>query len=99
LVRNGWNDTDFGRQETKCYRQNTGNRPHLVDGCKAVSATKIRNDQKVLKSFFNFLQEQDLWPDNTVKGMKLIKVESYGKPQRKRMLISSSMRGVDQRDG
>jgi site-specific recombinase XerD len=49
-------------------------RSYLADRLKAVSDTKVRNDQKGLKSFFNFLEEQVLWLDNPVKGMKLIKV-------------------------
>ena len=49
-------------------------RAYLADRLVAVSPTKVRNDQKGLKSFFNFLQEQGLWLDNPVKGMKLLKV-------------------------
>jgi len=49
-------------------------RAYLADRLVAVSPTKVRNDQKALKSFFNFLQEQGLWLDNPVKGMKLLKV-------------------------
>ncbi|MGA9099732.1 MAG: tyrosine-type recombinase/integrase, partial [Methanotrichaceae archaeon] len=49
-------------------------RSYLADRLVAVSPTKVRNDQKALKSFFNFLEEQGLWLDNPVKGMKLLKI-------------------------
>jgi len=49
-------------------------RAYLADRLVKVSPTKVRNDQKALKSFFNFLEEQGLWLDNPVKGMKLLRV-------------------------
>jgi site-specific recombinase XerD len=49
-------------------------RAYLADRLDGVSQTKVRNDQKGLISFFNFLEGQKLWIDNPVKGMKLIKV-------------------------
>jgi integrase/recombinase XerD len=49
-------------------------RSNLAERLKVVTPTKVRNDQKALKSFFGFLEEQKLWPDNPTKGMKLIKV-------------------------
>jgi len=49
-------------------------RAYLADRLVAVSPTKVRNDQKGIKSFFNFLEEQGLWLDNPVKGMKLLRI-------------------------
>jgi site-specific recombinase XerD len=49
-------------------------RSYLADRLVAVSPTKVRNDQKGIKSFFNFLEEQGLWLDNPVKGMKLLRI-------------------------
>jgi len=49
-------------------------RAYLAKRLKVASQTKVRNDQKALKSFFNFLEGQGLWLDNPVKNMKLIKV-------------------------
>jgi len=51
-------------------------RAYLADRLKVISQTKVRNDQKGLKSFFNFLEGQGLWLDNPVKGMKLMKVNT-----------------------
>jgi len=39
-----------------------------------LSEAKVRNDQKSLRSFFNFLEEQSLWLDNPVKTMRLMKI-------------------------
>jgi site-specific recombinase XerD len=49
-------------------------RTYLTRRLQQVSPTKVRNDQKALRSFFNFLEEQSLWLNNPTKGMKLIKV-------------------------
>ena len=49
-------------------------RSYLADRLVAVSPTRVRNDQKGIKSFFNFLEEQGLWLDNPVKGMKLLRI-------------------------
>jgi integrase/recombinase XerD len=49
-------------------------RAYLAERLKVVTPTKVRNDQKALKSFFSFLEEQGLWLTNPVKGMKLMKV-------------------------
>jgi integrase len=49
-------------------------RAYLADRLKVVTPTKVRNDQKALKSYFNFLEEQGLWLTNPVKGMKLMRV-------------------------
>jgi len=49
-------------------------RAYLAERLKVVTPTKVRNDQKALKSYFNFLEEQGLWLTNPVKGMKLMKV-------------------------
>jgi site-specific recombinase XerD len=38
-----------------------------------ISPTKIRNDQKALRSFFNFLESEGLWLDNPAKGLRLTK--------------------------
>ena len=47
----------------------------LAERLKLVTPTKVRNDQKALKSFFDFLEHNELWLDNPVKDMKLIKVK------------------------
>ncbi|MGD0794697.1 MAG: tyrosine-type recombinase/integrase [Dehalococcoidales bacterium] len=49
-------------------------RAYLAERLKVVTPTKVRNDQKALKSFFGFLEEQGLWLANPVKGMKLMRV-------------------------
>jgi site-specific recombinase XerD len=49
-------------------------RNYLSERLKEVSPTKVRNDQKSLRSFFNFLQEEGLWLANPVAKMKLLKV-------------------------
>ena len=64
------------RQVFKQYPDPTSQtiRAYLADRLVAVSPTKVRNDQKGIKSFFNFLEEQGLWLDNPVKGMKLLRI-------------------------
>jgi len=42
---------------------------------KELSEAKVRNDQKSLRSFFNFLEEQGLWLNNPVKHMRLMKIK------------------------
>ncbi len=49
-------------------------RNYLSERLKSVSPTKVRNDQKALRSFFNFLQDEGLWLANPVAKMKLLKV-------------------------
>jgi integrase/recombinase XerD len=40
-----------------------------------VSDSKIRNDQKSLRSFFNFLEGEGLWVDNPAKKLRLMKTD------------------------
>ncbi len=49
-------------------------RVYLAERLNAVTPTKVRNDQKSLKSFFGFLEEQSMWVSNPTKGTKLMKV-------------------------
>ena len=49
-------------------------RTYLSERLKQVSPIKVRNDQKSLRSFFNFLQDEGLWLANPVAKMKLLKV-------------------------
>ena len=48
-------------------------RKYSVDRLEKVSAIKVRNDQKALRSFFNFLESEGLWYDNPAKSLQLIK--------------------------
>jgi hypothetical protein len=47
-------------------------RAYLADRLKVASQTKVRNDQKALKSFFNFLEGPGLWLDKENNRKKLI---------------------------
>lgn len=50
-------------------------RNYLVDRLKVVSEIKVKNDQKSLHNYFNFLEEQGLWVHNPTKGSKLMKTK------------------------
>jgi integrase/recombinase XerD len=50
-------------------------RAYLTERLGIVTPAKVRNDEKSLKSFFNFLEEQGLWLDNPVRGMRLMRVK------------------------
>ncbi|MFC1987929.1 tyrosine-type recombinase/integrase [Chloroflexota bacterium] len=48
-------------------------RNYSVRRLQEVTPTKVRNDQKALRSFFNFLEAEQLWLDNPAKGLQLLK--------------------------
>jgi len=50
-------------------------RNYSVMRLQQVTPTKVRNDQKALRSFFSFLEAEGLWLDNPTKGMQLLKVK------------------------
>jgi len=50
-------------------------RNYSVQRLQKVTPTKVRNDQKALRSFFNFLEGEGLWLNNPTKGMQLLKVK------------------------
>jgi len=50
-------------------------RNYSVQRLQQVSPSKVRNDQKALRSFFTFLEDEGFWLSNPTKGMRLIKVD------------------------
>jgi site-specific recombinase XerD len=50
-------------------------RNYSVQRLQEVSPSKVRNDQKSLRSFFGFLEVEGLWIDNPTKGLKLLKTD------------------------
>ena len=50
-------------------------RNYSVQRLEKVTPTKVRNDQKALRSFFNFLEDKGLWLDNPTKRMQLLKTK------------------------
>ena len=46
-----------------------------VQRLQVVTPTKVRNDQKALRSFFNFLENEGLWLNNPAKGLQLLKTK------------------------
>jgi integrase len=50
-------------------------RNYSVQRLQVVTPTKVRNDQKALRSFFNFLEAEGLWLANPAKSLKLIKTD------------------------
>jgi integrase len=75
-------------------------RAYLAERLKVVTPTKVRNDQKALKSYFNFLEEQGLWLTNPVKGMRLMKVAKVirkAPPTEDVQRLLESWQGSDQR--
>ena len=50
-------------------------RNYSVNRLKQVTATKVRDDQKALRSFFNFFEAEGLSLDNPVKGLVLLKTK------------------------
>jgi intergrase/recombinase len=58
----------FPRPTTRDFRN------YSVQRLQEVTPTKVRNDQKALRSFFNFLEAEGLWLDNPTRGMQLLKV-------------------------
>lgn len=50
-------------------------RNYCVERLQQVSPSKVRTDQKSLRSFFNFLEVEGLWLNNPAKSLKLIKVK------------------------
>jgi integrase/recombinase XerD len=75
-------------------------RAYLAERLKVVTPTKVRNDQKALRSFFNFLEEQGLWVTNPTKGMKLMRVAKVirkAPPQEDVQRLLAAWQGSDQR--
>jgi integrase/recombinase XerD len=50
-------------------------RNYSVERLQEVSPTKVRNDQKALRSYFSFLEVEGLWLSNPAKSLKLIKIK------------------------
>jgi integrase/recombinase XerD len=50
-------------------------RNYSVQRLEHVTPIKVRNDQKALRSFFNFLEAEGLWLENPTKGLKLLKTK------------------------
>jgi integrase/recombinase XerD len=50
-------------------------RNYSVMRLQKVTPTKVRNDQKALRSFFNFLEAEGLWLNNPTRGMQLLKAK------------------------
>jgi integrase/recombinase XerD len=50
-------------------------RNYSVMRLQQVTPTRVRNDQKALRGFFNFLEAEGLWLDNPAKGMQLLKTK------------------------
>jgi site-specific recombinase XerD len=58
-----------------------------------ISDTKLRNDGKALRSFFNFLESEGLWLANPTKSMRLIKtakvIRQSPKPEHVHALLNA----------
>jgi len=70
--------TDTVNRFVKIYPSPTPRdvRDYSVMRLEKVTPTKVRNDQKSLRSFFNFLEIEGLWLDNPTKGLQLLKTKS-----------------------
>ena len=49
-------------------------RNYSVERLQKVSPTKVRNDQKAIRSYFSFAEAEGLWVNNPAKNLRLMKV-------------------------
>jgi integrase/recombinase XerD len=73
-------------------------RAYLDDRLEFVTPTKVRNDQKALRSFFNFLEAEGLWFDNPVKGMQLLKTKKVIRQAPDKEHVDKLLRAWDGRE-
>jgi site-specific recombinase XerD len=74
-------------------------RNYSVMRLQKVTPTKVRNDQKALRSFFNFLENEGFWLNNPTKGLQLLKTKKVIRQAPEKEHVDQLLRAWDGQDG